>query len=193
MVNHPAIPALKILLLIAAAMLPLSCTEPAEGDSPQKLSQTTDKGGQSQKVADITIGSQAPDFSTPTLDSNPFKLSNYRGKFVLVDFWGTWCRPCLGEIPYLRAANQAFGGSDLQIVSIAMDDPANLRPFIAKNEMNWIQIQQDFGGPLLSLYKVTVFPTTILVNPEGTIVAKGVDLRHENLAKTLRKFISEDS
>ncbi|MCG8608007.1 TlpA family protein disulfide reductase [bacterium] len=193
MINQPVIPAFKILLLIAAATLPYACTDSADGEGVQSVRQTGDKGGKSQPIADISIGSLAPDFSTRTMESKPFKLSNYRGKFVLIDFWGTWCRPCLGEIPYLKAANRDFGRDDLQIVSIAMDDPANLKPFIAKNEMNWIHIQQDFGGPLLSLYKVTAFPTTILVDPEGTIVAMGIDLRHQNLARTLRKFISKNS
>jgi thiol-disulfide isomerase/thioredoxin len=146
MANHPIYRALKMSLLIAGATLLSACTDSAEGDNSQNIKQAADKARQSRAGADREIGSKAPDFSTLTLESRPFKLSNYRGKFVLIDFWGTWCRPCLGEIPYLKAANHAFGGGDFQIVSIAMDDPANLKPFIVKNQMNWIHIQQDFGG-----------------------------------------------
>ncbi len=179
-------------LLLTVMVLGLGCAQ-SDGAHDQEKKNQAPRAAVKPVPATIAVGSPAPDFKAKTLESRPFRLSDYRGQFVLIDFWGTWCRPCLGEIPYLKKANQAFDKSDLQIVSIAMDQLNTLKAFVAKNEMSWIQIHQEFGGPLLSLYKINSFPTTILVNPEGIIVAKGIELRQQNLQRTLQRFLAKAS
>ncbi len=137
----------------------------------------------------IEVGSNAPNFSATTLDSMVFKLSNNKGKFLLIDFWATWCGPCLAEVPYLKIAYDQFKSKNLEIISIGIDDPFKLKRYVIDNKLNWIHIQQNKNGNLEKLYQVTGYPTTLLVDKKGKIISIEEDLRGENLIKTLEKYI----
>ncbi len=141
----------------------------------------------------LRTGLTAPEFEGPTLDSTTVQLSSYRGKFVLIDFWGTWCGPCVGEVPYLRAAYDGYSRDKFDILAVANDDPEALRSFVEKENLPWTQIiQQEENENLrevLDTYRISGYPTTFLLNPEGVIIAREGRLRGRALGKTLEKYL----
>ena len=97
----------------------------------------------------------APDFTRTDLNGVPFSLSNYRGKLVLLNFWATWCAPCLAEIPAFITWQTAYGRPGLQIVGISMDDDsAPVKRAYQKYRMNYpvmmgdAELGESFGGVL---------------------------------------------
>lgn len=140
-------------------------------------------------VPPIAHGMAAPDFRAVTLDSNSFQMSDLRGRLVLLDFWGTWCGPCIAEIPYLKRAYDVYRDKDFEIVSIGIDDPRKLKTYVNKNRLDWIHIQQNKDSKLLRLYQVSGYPSSFLIDRAGAIVALQLELRGENLKETLERFI----
>ena len=114
----------------------------------------------------------APDFTLPQLDGGDLRLSAYRGKVVLLDFWATWCDPCREEIPHFVELQQRYASSGLQIVGVSMDDsPDPVHPFYQQFHMNYpvvmgtAQTGALYGG-ILGL------PITFLIGRDGRIYAK---------------------
>lgn len=123
----------------------------------------------------------AADFTAVRADGLPFSLSDLRGQYVLLDFWGSWCGPCRRESPALVALNKA-ASQQLTIVSIAIerDSSAWLRA-MAKDTRDWPHQVMDqtgslkfLGGEVASLYGVNQVPTNFFIDPNGKII--GVDL-----------------
>ncbi|MFI5423011.1 MAG: TlpA family protein disulfide reductase, partial [Nitrososphaerales archaeon] len=134
--------------------------------------------GKGPVIYGIDSGKIAYNIKSTDLSNNKFDLDDYRGKYVLIDFWGTWCRPCINSIPDLVSISKNFK-DDVQLVSIADDYPQNmstLREMIKNKGMNWIHIFQDMSNPsrelIIKQYKVTTFPTQILISPEGKIISR---------------------
>lgn len=116
----------------------------------------------------------APDFSLPQLDGQELRLSCFRGKVVLLDFWATWCDPCRDEIPHFVGLQQKYGSRGLQIIGVSMDDSADpVRPFYQEFHMNYpvvmgnAKIGELFGG-------VLGLPIAFLIGPDGRIYAKHI-------------------
>lgn len=130
-------------------------------------------------------GEKAPDFSAATLNGEQFQLSQLRGDYVLLDFWGSWCGPCLAENPRLVKLYQKYGNSKLdgshnfQIVGIAIEQNANRwKRAVEQTQLNWpYQIMDQasslrfFDSPIAKNYGVKQVPTKYLINPDGEIIA----------------------
>ncbi|HTW95319.1 MAG TPA: TlpA disulfide reductase family protein [Tepidisphaeraceae bacterium] len=129
----------------------------------------------------VSVGGPAPDFTGTTLDGKPLRLSDFRGKYVLLDFWATWCGPCIAETPNLKETYQAFGhDTRFAMISISQDTIAtDTRDYVTQNGLNWNQLfeARDGGQPIGSLYQIEGIPSIWLIGPDGTVVAK--DLRGE--------------
>jgi thiol-disulfide isomerase/thioredoxin len=140
-------------------------------------------------------GLKAPAFALPTLrEPGSLSLASLRGKYVLVDFWATWCSVCRVEMPILEKAWARFQNRDLVMVSVACDAKRETtEAFLAKGGpiMPWRQVWLAGGmaSPLGKAYGLTSLPKLVLVGPDGTILAAERSLRGDNLAATLDRIL----
>lgn len=123
------------------------------------------------------VGLFAKNIQTETLKMKPFNLTSLRGKFVLLDFWGTWCGPCIELIPELVTLHGKYRDK-VKFVSVAYDEKQNykkLKKMIKSKRMNWIHLFTDEDVPdnISEQYEVDCYPTSILIDPQGKIVFRG--------------------
>ncbi|GGH23426.1 TlpA family protein disulfide reductase [Mucilaginibacter phyllosphaerae] len=124
-------------------------------------------------------GTMAPDIVSKDIRSNSdFKLGDEKGKYILLDFWGSWCRPCIKLIPELRKLNKTYQDK-IKFVSIAYDkvkDKGKLLKLIEDNEMHWLQLldNREVKNGIIDQFKVNEFPTSILIDPKGKVVYRGI-------------------
>jgi peroxiredoxin len=136
----------------------------------------------------LTAGAIAPDFTFTDLDGKTHKLSDYRGKVVLLDFWGTWCAPCVAEAPRLVAAYDKFHDRGFEIIGLnTLDTPDKVRAFIGEHRFSWVQTIESDKGPLQTLYRINGWPSYLLLDRDGRIVrarfGSGEDI--ESLVRTV--------
>ncbi len=120
----------------------------------------------------VAIGKLCPEISTDaSVDGSVVSLSDLRGKFVIIDFWGTWCGPCMAGVPHMKAFRDKYAGK-LEILGISNDKKAEVwRAAIEKNGMNWPNIRIGTGeNDFVAKFNVQGFPTKILISPEGIIL-----------------------
>lgn len=107
------------------------------------------------------------------MNNESISLSKLKGKYVLLDFWATWCGPCLKSMPVLKTIRQNYSKDKLVILSISNDsDKAKLIEVISSLQMNWPQIHDNYG--ISDLYKVYNLPNMYLISPKGEILFHGI-------------------
>ena len=160
---------------------------------PEKLADKQFDVGEltAEPLFNLPVGKAVPDPRLKTLDGKPLKLSDFRGKVVLLDFWATWCGPCLGDTPELKAVHEAFGKDDrFVLVSLSLDpDPQPAIDYVKKNELNWVhgflgewpktQVPDQFG--------VRGIPAYFLIDAEGKLITR--DLSGNNLKRKVEAAV----
>ena len=146
------------------------------------------------RAANLKVGSEAPDISGLTPDGEEVTLSDFKGKYVFIDFWASWCAPCRREIPHLKEVLAYSDNSEnLVVLSYSIDSK---RPdwinCIAKNQLthkNWVHIStlKGWNSEGAKLFSVKGIPFTALIDPDGNVVAFG--LRGEEMVKKLKGII----
>jgi peroxiredoxin len=157
------------VLVVTLFATPLGCKQkqkPAETD-PDTAAETAVEAATAQK---------APAFSLPDLNGTPVSLSSLRGKGVIVDFWATWCPPCVKEIPHFVELYDAYKDKGLAIVGVSLDDTKEdiekylqeqkvTYPILHADKMTLSKLTNDYGG-------VQFIPTTFFISPDGNIVER---------------------
>lgn len=131
-------------------------------------------------------GSIAPDFTLTSLDGKSIALKSLRGKFVLLDFWASWCPPCRAENPNVVAAFEKFKGKNFTILSVSLDkDKDKWQEAVNKDKLTWMHVSdlQGWESTVAALYGVQSIPANFLIDPSGKIIA--ADLRGDDLDRTL--------
>lgn len=138
----------------------------------------------------LSVGAIAPDFTQPDTSGHFVSLSSLRGKYVLVDFWASWCAPCRAENPNVLSAYQRFKDQNFTILAISMDkDRKSWINAIQEDHLPWAQLSdlKGFDNQAGKLYAITAIPMNYLIDPAGKIIA--LNLRGENLNKKLQEFL----
>lgn len=138
----------------------------------------------------LGIGQKAFEFSQPDVNGKPVSLSSLKGKYVLVDFWASWCGPCRMEYPFLHKAYNQFKDKNFEIIGVSIDDKKDLWVnSIAENKFPWIEVSDLKGrqNEVARLYGVSAIPQSFLLDPKGVIIAK--NLRGEDLIDKLKEVL----
>ncbi|RKU05864.1 hypothetical protein C6503_26860 [Candidatus Poribacteria bacterium] len=136
------------------------------------------------------IGKPALDFQVTDLKGAALSLEKYRGQVVLLDFWATWCPPCIAEIPNIKKTYENYKDQKFQIIGISLDrskDP--LEAYIAKEELGWVHYWDNIGK-VSNLYKVQAIPSTFLIDGEGVI--RKTNLRGYRLETAVAELVAEN-
>lgn len=137
------------------------------------------------------VGGVRPDLTLMDVDGKPHRLSEFHARRVLLNFWATWCVPCLDEMPALAKAQAKFGEKELIVVGIAMDDPERIRPFLAAHPVPYPILIGQMDSPSTSLQfgdEAQVLPFSVLLDTDGHIlVARRGPLPMETLDDWMKR------
>jgi peroxiredoxin len=152
--------------------------------------------------ARLEVGQPAPEFSMPDFDGRPLRLAELRGRVVLLNFWATWCKPCLAELPALTDAYRRFSPPadslearrDFETIGISLDDDRRaLERFLANDSLPWRQLfdGQGWSMEIARQYRVAALPRSFLLDRNGII--RYVDPRSSELPEAIAELLREKS
>ncbi len=140
----------------------------------------------------MRIGAEAPMFTATDIDNKTIDLAKYKGNVVLIDFWATWCDPCVREFPKMKKMYNQFKDKDVKFIGVSLDDDIeDLRGFIKQEEVVWPQIfdGKRWKGAIPSLYHIQAIPTTVVLDRENKVRYVGNDI--DNITRIVTTMLTE--
>jgi len=138
------------------------------------------------------VGKMAPEFTQTDTAGKPVKLSDFKGRYVLIDFWASWCMPCRAENPGVVSAYHKYKDKNFTVISISLDQPGKKSAWLAAikvDKLEWTQLSdlKFWNNEVAILYGIKSIPQNFLLDKDGKIIA--VNLHGEDLDKTLEKIL----
>ena len=146
-------------------------------------------------LIEVREGLPLEDFSFTDFDGKTRKLSDFRGKHVLLDFWGSWCKPCVEDVPTMKEAYDRYRDRGFEIVGIDFEmgnSSEKVRPFLKEKDVRWVNGTPESVRELVEdRFRISAFPTLILLDPKGVVIeARPAQLRGKRLMETLEKIFA---
>lgn len=145
-----------------------------------------------EEMEQVNVGGMAPNFKLMTPEGKELSLYDLRGHIVLLDFWASWCGPCLAEVPNLKAIYEKYHGKGLEILGVSLDEKeAAWKGAIERKGLTWKHVSSLKGWkcPIAQRFKVTGIPRMYIIDAQGKIIAQ--DLRGEKLAQKMDELFSK--
>lgn len=139
----------------------------------------------------VKTGQKAPEFLARDTDDNLVKLSDYEGKIVLLDFWATWCPPCVASIPHEKRMVDKFAGKPFVLLGISKDrDKADLTNFLTRDPLPWKNLY-DGAEDLDQVWEVEAFPTFVLIDEKGIVRGRWEGARLDAIEKRVEELLKK--
>jgi thiol-disulfide isomerase/thioredoxin len=156
--------------------------------------------GKIDRMEATAVGKEAIPINKVDINNNPVSLETLRGKYVLVDFWGSWCHPCRASHPHLKELYSKYKDDGFEILGVAYEQGKTLedcktrwKNAIKEDDLTWLQVLNNDGAKefdVVNAYGVTAFPTKILLDKEGKILARYVG-SGEDIDKKLEEIFGK--
>jgi len=151
--------------------------------------------GTGESAVELSVGDEAPDFVLRDIQNREIRLKDYEGKVVLLDFWATWCGPCVQLMPFYEELQAEDHGFELVILTLNLESAKKAKQFMEERELTLTALV-DSDKKVMVQYGVSAIPDAILIDPEGVIRArfigwgKKLSLREALAEERIRQYLS---
>ena len=132
---------------------------------------------QMESIKPLSVGHKAPEFSIKDMNGKEIKLSDYKGKYVMLDFWASWCAPCRQENPNVVRLYNTYKAKGFNILGISLDESKEAwKRAVLDDKLTWQHVSdlQKWEGPVERTYQIQAIPSNFIIDPQGNIVAKNI-------------------